>query len=66
MTQQELRDRQGRLLGKIETNGSKQTIRDAQGRLLGTSEGRQNKNDNLLSKIVVLGPGYRDSSCILQ
>ena len=44
MTQQELRDRQGRFIGKIETNGSKQTIRDAQGRLLGTFDGRQTRD----------------------
>jgi len=63
MTHQELRDRQGRLIGKIETNGSKQTIRDAQGRLLGTFDGRQTRDaqgrlvgsGNLLTTLLIGG-----------
>ena len=44
MAQQELRDKSGRLLGKIETNGNRQTLRDAQGRLLGTFDGIQTRD----------------------
>ena len=60
MAQQELRDKSGRLLGKIETNGQKQTLRDAQGRLLGTFDGKQTRaaqgrlvgNGNLLATLL--------------
>ena len=60
MTQQELRDKSGRLLGKIETNGNRQTLRDAQGRLLGTFDGMQTRdsqgrlvgNGNLLATLL--------------
>lgn len=63
MTKQELRDRQGRLIGKIEVNGSKETIRDAQGRLLGTFDGKQTRdaqgrlvgNGNLLTTLLIGG-----------
>ena len=44
MAQQELRDKSGKLLGKIETNGNKQTLRDACGRLLGTFDGVQTRD----------------------
>ena len=44
MTQQVLRDKSGRLLGKIETNGNRQTLRDAHGRLLGTFDGIQTRD----------------------
>ena len=44
MAQQELRDKSGKLLGKIETNGNKQTLRDAGGKLLGTFDGVQTRN----------------------
>ena len=60
MTQQELRDKSGKLLGKIETNGNKQTLRDACGRLLGTFDGVQTRdaqgrlvgNGNLLASLL--------------
>lgn len=63
MTKQELRDRQGKLIGKIEANGSKGTIRDAQGRLLGTFDGKQTRdvqgrlvgNGNLLTTLLIGG-----------
>ena len=63
MTKQELRDRQGRLIGKIESNGSKETIRDAQGRHLGTFDGKQTRdaqgrlvgNGNLLTTLLIGG-----------
>jgi hypothetical protein len=44
MAQQELRDKSGKLLGKIETNGNKQTLRYAGGKLLGTFDGVQTRN----------------------
>lgn len=44
MAQQELRDKSGKLLGKIETNGNKQTLRDAGGKLLGTFDGMQTRD----------------------
>ena len=44
MAQQELRDKSGKLLGKIETNGSRQTLRDAGGKLLGTFDGMQTRD----------------------
>ena len=60
MAQQELRDKSGKLLGKIETSGNKQTLRDAQGRLLGTFDGMQTRdaqgrlvgNGNLLATLL--------------
>ena len=60
MTQQELRDKSGRLLGKIETNGQRQTLRDAGGKLLGTFDGMQTRdhqgklvgNGNLLATLL--------------
>lgn len=63
MTKQELLDRQGKLIGKIEANGSKGTIRDAQGRLLGTFDGKQTRdaqgrlvgNGNLLTTLLIGG-----------
>ena len=44
MEHQELRDKSGRLLGKIEMNGNKQTLRDAQGRLISTFDGMQTRD----------------------
>ena len=60
MTQQELRDKSGKLLGKIETNGQRQTLRDGCGRLLGTYDGVQTRdaqgrlvgNGNLLASLL--------------
>ena len=60
MAYQELRDKSGKLLGKLEITGSRQTLRDAQGRLLGTfdrnqtrdAQGRLVGNGNLLSALL--------------
>ena len=60
MAQQELRDKSGKLLGKIETNGQRQTLRDAGGKLLGTFDGIQTRdaqgrlvgNGNLLATLL--------------
>lgn len=60
MAQQELRDKSGRLLGKIEANGQRQTLRDAGGKLLGTFDGMQTRdaqgrligNGNLLASLL--------------
>ena len=60
MTQQELRDKSGRLLGKIETVGTRQTLRDSGGKLLGTFDGVQTRdaqgrlvgNGNLLATLL--------------
>ena len=60
MAQQELRDKSGRLLGKIEISGQRQTLRDAQGKLLGSFDGAQTRdaqgrlvgNGNLLASLL--------------
>ena len=60
MTQQELRDKSGKLLGKIETTGKRQTLRSASGKLLGTFDGLQTRdasgrlvgNGNLLATLL--------------
>ena len=60
MAQQELRDKSGRLLGKIEALGNRQTLRDSGGKLLGTFDGIQTRdaqgrlvgNGNLLTSLL--------------
>ena len=60
MTQQELRDKSGKLLGKIEIVGTRQTLRDSGGKLLGTFDGVQTRdaqgrlvgNGNLLASLL--------------
>ena len=60
MAQQELRNKSGKLLGKIETNGNRQTLRDASGKLLGAFDGTHTRdasgklvgNGNLLATLL--------------
>ena len=49
---QELRDRNHKLLGRIEISGNKQTLKSASGKLLGTFDGTftHNANGKLIGK----------------
>ena len=44
MAYQELRDKSGKLLGKIETSGNRQILRDSLGRIRGTFDGRDTRD----------------------
>lgn len=41
---EELRDKHGKLIGRIETDGTRQTLRSANGQLLGTFNGVETRD----------------------
>ena len=55
MATQELRDKSGRLLGKIKESGNKLELRDASGRLKGTYNPRSNETRNSSGRLVGKG-----------
>lgn len=55
MADQELRDRSGRLLGKIREVSSKLEIRDASGRLKGTYDPKTNETRDASGRLVGKG-----------
>lgn len=60
---QELRDKMGRLIGKIKTTGNgKQEIRDNMGRLKGTYDEKSNETRDNMGRLV--GKGNQLSSLL--
>ena len=55
MATQELRDRSGRLLGKVREIGNKFELRDASGRLKGTYDPRSNETRDSNKRLVGKG-----------
>ena len=64
MSDQELRDATGRLIGKIKPSGSKYEGRDAIGRLKGTYDPKSNETRDSSGRLV--GKGNLLSSLITQ
>ena len=62
---QELRDKNHKLLGRIEINATNQTLRNASGKLLGTFDGTNTRDaqgrlvgkGNLLATLLTTGKG---------
>lgn len=55
MSDQELRDRTGKLLGKIKEVASKHEIRNAQGKLLGKYDPKTNETRDYTGRLIEKG-----------
>ncbi len=55
MARELVKDFYGKILGSIETNGTKQIARDFYGKVLGTYDSRDNKTRDFYGKILTTG-----------